>query len=130
MLFIQLQYSITMYYCFYTISFIRFSAYINHISIIYSTLVSLSPLNTLLTETNSSWLTYKSIKSLEIRTLKVPNLDFPSNTILSCFFFSFLIIDFYFYFFAATTPLFVVAAEIAIQEPRLMKQMQKQKHKQ
>ena len=130
MLFIQLQYSITMYYCFYTISFIRFSAYINHISIIYSTLVSLSPLNTLLTETNSSWLTYKSIKSLEIRTLKVPNLDFPSNTILSCFFFFFLIIDFYFYFFAATTPLFVVAAEIAIQEPRLMKQMQKQKHKQ
>ena len=32
--------SITIYYCFYTISFKRFSAYINHIYIVYSTNIS------------------------------------------------------------------------------------------
>ena len=35
---------------------------------------------------------YISIKALDIRTSIVPNLAFPSNTILSCFFLFFLII--------------------------------------
>ena len=49
-------------------------------------------LNTLLTESDSSWLIYESLKDLEIKTLIVFNLIFDSNTILSCFFFLFLII--------------------------------------
>ena len=40
-----------------------------------------------------SRLIYDSIKALEIKTPMVFNLAFPSNTILSCFLSSFLIID-------------------------------------
>ena len=35
------------------------------------------------------------IKALEIKTPTLFNLDFANNTILSCFFFFFLIIDLY-----------------------------------
>ena len=45
-------------------------------------------------ETNSSWLIAESIKNLEIKTSL--NLAIASNTILSCFFLFFLIIDLYF----------------------------------
>ena len=44
-------------------------------------------------KTNSSWLIFESIKALEIKTSMLFNLDFANNTILSCFFFFFLIID-------------------------------------
>ena len=38
----------------------------------------------------------ESIKSLEIKTFMLFNLDFANNTFLSCLFFFFLIIDLYF----------------------------------
>ena len=68
------------YHCFYIISFIRFSAYITHFYRVYSTkfsgffisfFISLYSLNTLVTEINSSWPIYESIKALEIRTSSV-----------------------------------------------------------
>ena len=77
-------------YCFYTISFILFSAYVNHFYIVYSaeasgffisSFISLYSLNTLFTETNSPWLIYESIKALEIRTSIVFDLSFPNKTI-------------------------------------------------
>ena len=39
---------------------------------------------------------FESIKTLEIKTSKLFDVDFANNTILSSFFFSFLIIDLYF----------------------------------
>ena len=52
--------------------------------------------DTLFIKTNSSWLITESIKAFEIKTSMLFNLDFAYNTILSCFFFFFLIIDLYF----------------------------------
>ena len=63
-----------------------------------SSFISLHSLNALFTKTNSSWLIYKSIKVLEIKTLIVFNLVFANKTILSCFFFFFLMIDLLFNF--------------------------------
>ena len=88
----------------YTICFICFSTYIKHFYIVYSSEVSgfiffflsLYSLYTLFTETNSSWLIYESIKTLEIRTLIVFNSSFPNNFILSCFFFFFLSLSYTF----------------------------------
>ena len=62
-----------------------------------SSFVSLSSLNTLFTETNSSSIIYESIKALEIKTSIAFNLGFPSNTVISWFFFFILIIDLYFF---------------------------------
>ena len=42
------------------------------------------------------------------------NLDFANNTVLSCFFFYFLIIDLYFLILAAITQIFNCIAEIVI----------------
>ena len=50
---------------------------------------------------------------MEIKTSIVFNLDFPSNTILSCFFF-FLIIDLYFLIHAVIADIFVPTAELVI----------------
>ena len=47
-------------------------------------------------EINSSWVILELSKVLEIETSMLFSLDFASNTILSCFFFFFLIIDLYF----------------------------------
>ena len=108
------QYPMIIYYCFYTISFIRFSAFINHIYAVYCTEVSgffiftfmsLYSLNALLTETNLSWLIYESIKSLENKSLIVSNFVFTSNTILSYLFF-FFIIDICFWFMQWCTNLY------------------------
>ena len=75
--------------------FIRFSAYINHIYIVYCTevsgffifsFISLYFLNTLFNETNLSGLIHDLMKALKIRTLLVTKIDLPSNAILSCFF--------------------------------------------
>ena len=43
-----------------------------------------------------SHVTYESIKALKIKTSVLFNLDFANNTILSCFFLFFLIIELYF----------------------------------
>ena len=51
--------------------------------------------STLFNETNSSWLTFESIKALEIKTSSVFNLVFADNTILTCFFLFSLVIDLY-----------------------------------
>ena len=97
---IQPLYSITIYYCFYPISFIRFFAYINHTYIVYfaevsgffiSAFISIYSLNTLFTEINSSCLIYESIKALEIRTSIVSNLPFPSK--IFCYASSFFFLD-------------------------------------
>ena len=58
-----------------------------------SSFISLYSFNTKFIKTNSSWLITDSIKALEIKTSMLFNLDFANNTILSCFFFFFLIID-------------------------------------
>ena len=58
--------------------------------------IQLYSFRTLFIKTNSSWLITESIKALEIKTSMLFNLDFANNTILSCFFFFFLIIDLYF----------------------------------
>ena len=42
------------------------------------------------------------------------NLDFPNNTILSCFFFFFLIIDFYFLITSVITQIFDPLEELVI----------------
>ena len=42
------------------------------------------------------------------------NLDFANNTILSCFFFFFLIIDLYFLILATITQIFNPTAELGI----------------
>ena len=55
-----------------------------------------------------------SIKALEIKNSLLFNLDFPNNTILSCFFFFFLIIDLYFLIPAAIAQIFYPFAELVI----------------
>ena len=54
------------------------------------------------TDTNSSGLIYVAMKALEIKTCMLFNLVFAKNTILSCFFLFFLIIDLYFLIPAVT----------------------------
>ena len=49
-----------------------------------------------------------------IKTSMVFNLVFASNTILSCFFFFFLIIDLYILTPAVITEIFIAIAELAI----------------
>ena len=61
--------------------------------LLISFFISLYSFNTLYTKTNSLWLKYESVKSLEIKTSMLFNLFFASGTILSCFFFFFLVID-------------------------------------
>ena len=66
----------------------------------------------LFTKTNSSRLIIELIKGLEIGLLF--NLDFASNTIVSCFFFFFLIIDLYFLIPADIAQIFNPVAEPVI----------------
>ena len=103
---------------------IRFRCFyiIPYTQIFISFLISLYSLNTLFTETNSSWLIYDSIKALENRTYIVFNLSFPSNTILSYFFFFFFIISLYFLISAVIAQILIPNAEYQ-QEHKLMKQM-------
>ena len=51
------------------------------------------------------------------------NSDFASNTILSCFFFFFLIIDLYFLILAAIAPIFNPMAELVIPKGILTKEV-------
>ena len=100
---IQPQSSIIIYYCFYTTFFTflclyqpNLYSYSTEVSgFLISFFISLYSINSLFTELNSSWLIYELIKALEIKTLMVFNLVFANNTILSCLFFFFLIINLY-----------------------------------
>ena len=69
---------------------------------------------TLFIKIDLSWLTIESIKALEIKTSMSFNLDFASNTILSYFFFYFLIIDLYFLIRAVIAQTFISIAEVVI----------------
>ena len=109
--------------CFYTISFIRFSTYINHFCIVLSTEISelfisfftlLDSLKTSFTETNLSWLIYEAITALKIRTSIAFNLSIPNSTILSCFFFFFVTTDLYFLIPAVIWQIFFPIAELVI----------------
>ena len=57
---------------------------------------------------------YDSIKALEIRTAIVINLTFPSNTILSCLFYFFSIINLCFLIPAMITQIFIPTAELVM----------------
>ena len=70
--------------------------------------------NTLCTEADYPWLIYKSIKPFESKTSIALNLAFPSNTVLSYFFFFFLIIDLDFLISAVSAQIFIPTADIAI----------------
>ena len=54
----------------------------------------------------------KSIKALEIKTFMLFDLDFANDTILSCFFLIFLIIDLYFLILAAIAQIWSPVAEL------------------
>ena len=54
------------------------------------------------------------IKALEIKTSVLFNLNFANNTVLSCLFFFFLIIDLYFVIAAVIAQIFNPTAEIVI----------------
>ena len=111
------------YLLFFLNHFTRFSAYINHIFIVYSTevlgffissFVSLYSLNTIVTKINLWCLLYESIKALEIKTSNVFNLAFANNTIWSWFFLFFLTIDLYFLIAAVSVHIFNPTAECAV----------------
>ena len=57
---------------------------------------------------------FELIKVIEIKTSMLFNLDFASSTILSCFFFFFLIIDLYFLIPEAIAQIFNPIAEFVI----------------
>ena len=69
---------------------------------------------------------FESNKAMEIKTSMLYNLDFADNTLLSCFFFFFLIIDLYFLIPAAIAQLFNLIPELVIPIGILSKE-QKQK---
>ena len=56
----------------------------------------------------------ESIKAFKIKTSMLFNLDFASNTIWSCFFFFFLIIDLQFLILAVIAQIFNPIAELVI----------------
>ena len=99
MLIIQPYYFNSTSYCFYTIFFICFSAYRNHVFLFADSIfsrflifffISLCSFSIFFTKTDSSQMIYESIKVLEIKISIVFNLVFAINTILSCFFIFFL----------------------------------------
>ena len=57
---------------------------------------------------------FKPIKFLEIKTSLLFNLHFANNTILSCFFLLFLVIDLYFLMPPAIAQIFNPIAELVI----------------
>ena len=59
-------------------------------------------------------LIFESMKTLETKTSTVFNLIFANDTILSCFFFFYLIIGLYFLIPAVITQIFIAAAELPI----------------
>ena len=76
------------FYCFCIVNLATFSEFF-----IYSSILLYS-LNPLFTETDSSWFTLnESPKASKIKTLIIIDLAFANNTIWSCFFLFFLMID-------------------------------------
>ena len=71
-----------------------------------SLFISSYSFSTLFIKTTLSWLKFGLFKALEIKTFMLFNLDFASNTILSCFYLFFLIIDLYFLIPAAIAQIF------------------------
>ena len=69
-----------------------------HLSLefLVSSFISSYSFSTLFVKTHSSWQIFESNKALEIKTFLLFKLDFVNSTILSCFFFFFLIIHLYF----------------------------------
>ena len=65
-------------------------------------------------KTNSSGLINESTKAYEIKTSVLFSLDFANSTILSIFFFFFLIIDLYFLITAVIAQIFDPIAELVI----------------
>ena len=122
MLFIQSQYSIAVFCCFYNNSFICFSAYtteapgffISYLYLIFFYFYLIIFFSTFFIETNSSWLIYKWIKVLKIKTSISFNLVFPRNTVLSYFFLFFLLIDLYLLIPTVVAQIFNPTAELII----------------
>ena len=79
-----------------------------------SLFISSYSFSTLFIKTTLSWLKFGLFKALEIKTFMLFNLDFASNTILSCFYLFFLIIDLYFLIPAAIAQVFNPIAGIVI----------------
>ena len=76
--------------------------------------MSLYFFNTLFIRTNSSRIICESIKALETKTSLLFNLVFAKNTILSCFFLFFLIIELQFLIPAVTAQTFYPITELAV----------------
>ena len=79
-----------------------------------SSLILRHSFSTLIIQRHSSWIIFESIKAIEIKTSTLFNLDFANNTILSCFFHFFLIIDLYFVIPEAAAQIFNPIAELVI----------------
>ena len=63
---------------------------------------------------NSSCLIFELIKALEIKNSMLFNLNFAANTIASCFFSFFLIIELYFLIYAVIEQVFNLIAKLVI----------------
>ena len=122
LVFLKLELTLEVFFTTNTISshcfYIIYSTEISRIFI--SSLISLSSVKTLFTKINSSCITYESftiyesIKDSEIRTLMVFDLSFPNNTIFSCFFFFFTIIDLYLLISTVISQFVIPTAELVI----------------
>ena len=71
-------------------------------------------LSTLFIKTNSSLPIFESVKALEIKTSMLFDLDFSNNTILSCFFYFFLINDLYIFYSPDIAQIFNPIAKLVI----------------
>ena len=94
-----------LFHRFYTVCSTTFSGFL-----IFS-FISLYYRSTLFSETNSEWVIYESIGALEIKTSIIFDLVLADNSILSCFFFFFLIIYLHFLIPAVTVHIFIPTAE-------------------
>ena len=88
--------------CFLCLSVVCFTKFLGFFISLFMLLHSL---NTLFTETNSSWLIYKSIKVLETKTLILFKF-FLAIYMFALFTFVFLIIELYFLIYAVNTHFF------------------------
>ena len=86
------------------------------IHIVYSTEFSGFSISSLISLyfPHTLWIICQSIKSLEKRASIVSNLLFPNNTILSCSFFCFLIIDLYLLIHAVSAVIFNPTAKLVM----------------
>ena len=100
-----------------------------HLSLefLVSSFISSYSFSTLFIKTHSSWQIFESNKDLEIKTSLLFKLDFVNSTILSCFFFFFLIIHLYFLIPAVITQISDPIAKLKFLQNYQLKK-QKQKH--